>query len=118
LTALGDAPLKKAAGPFKLGLQNVGLLLAAFDFGSTPPLDGGGVFSVGLQYGGIKYRILPRLAMSADFRETWSKNPKFLTDSYTNEYFGDEGYHITQDRMGLDSAYQQQRFTLGFAFTF
>ncbi len=119
LTALGNAPVKKAAGPFKLGLQNVGLLLAAFDFGSTPPLNGGGVFSVGLQYGaGIKYRVHPRITVSVDFRETWSKNPQFLSDSYTNGYFGGEGYRVTNERMGLDKPYQQQRVSGGFAFTF
>ncbi|MBV9224959.1 MAG: hypothetical protein JOY85_13060, partial [Acidobacteriaceae bacterium] len=99
--------------------QNVGLLLAAFDTGSTPPLDGGGVFSVGVQYGGgIKYRIHPRLTLQADFRETWSKNPQFVTDSYTKQYFLEEGYDTTITRVGLDKAYQQQRFTLGAAFTF
>jgi len=119
LTSLADATLKKPAGPFKLGLQNVGLLLAAFDTGSTPPLDGGGVFSIGIQYGGgIKYRIRPRITLSADFRETWSKNPRFITDSYTKEYFIEEGYDTTIGRAGLDKAYQQQRFTLGVAFTF
>jgi hypothetical protein len=51
----GRGTPQESGWAFKLGLQNVGLLLAAFDFGSTPPLDGGGVFSVGVQYGaGIK----------------------------------------------------------------
>ncbi|MBV8709974.1 MAG: LssY C-terminal domain-containing protein [Acidobacteriaceae bacterium] len=119
LTSLADVTLKKPAGPFKLGLQNVGLLLAAFDTGSTPPLDGGGVFAVGIQYGGgIKYRIHPRITLQADFRETWSKNPQFVTDSYTKQYFLEEGYDTTITRVGLDKAYQQQRFTLGAAFTF
>ncbi len=119
LTSLADATLKKPAGPFRLGLQNVGLLIAAFDTGSTPPLDGGGVFALGLQYGaGIKYRIRPRITLSADFRETWSKNPRFITNSYTKEYFIEDGYTATIDREGLDKHYQQQRFTLGVAFTF
>jgi hypothetical protein len=37
LTNLTDSPIKKSAGPFKLGLQNVGLLLAAYNFGSRAP---------------------------------------------------------------------------------
>ena len=119
LTSLADATLKKPAGPFKVGLQNVGLLLAAFDTGGTPPLDGGGIFAIGVQYGGgIKYRVRPRITVSADFRETWSKNPQFITDSYTKEYFLEDGYDTTIARGGLDKAYQQQRFTLGAAFTF
>ena len=57
LIALNGAPLKKPAGVYALGLKNIGLIKAAFDFGSTPPLDGGGIFEFGLQYGGgIKYQ--------------------------------------------------------------
>ena len=36
LIALNGAPLKKPAGVFTLGLKNVGLIAAAFDFGNTP----------------------------------------------------------------------------------
>lgn len=119
LTSLSDSTIKKAAGPFKLGLQNVGLLLAAFEFSSTSPLDGGGIFSLGLQYGGgIAFRVHPRITVSADFRETWSKNPQFISDSYTQDYFVGEGYNTKVSRSGLDSNYRQQRFTLGVAFTF
>jgi hypothetical protein len=34
--------MKKLAGVFKLGLSSIGLIQSAFDFGSAPPLDGGG----------------------------------------------------------------------------
>ena len=118
LTALSEATVKKAAGPFKLELQNVGLLLAAFDFGSTPPLDGGGVFGWGVVYGGIKFQVHPRSTMSADFRETWSRSPQFITDGYTQNYFA-EGYTSTIDRsQSTHSRLRQQRFALGAAFTF
>lgn len=119
LTALTDAPIKKAAGPFKLGLQNIGLLLAAFDFGRTPPLDGGGIYRLGLVYGGgIKYRVHPRITVGADFRETWSPNPQFITDSYTQDFFTEDGYNSEVARGGTTSKYRQHRFTLGIAFTF
>ncbi|HEY7210315.1 MAG TPA: LssY C-terminal domain-containing protein, partial [Bryobacteraceae bacterium] len=119
MTSLSDATLKKPAGPFKLGLQNVGLLVAAFDMGSTPPLDGGGIFALGLQYGaGIKFRVHPRITVRADFRETWSKNPRFITDSYTKEYFLEEDYATIIFRQGLDHAYRPDRYSLGVAFTF
>ncbi len=120
VTALADAPVKKAAGPFKLGLQNVGLLLAAFQAGSTPPLDGGAVYGIGLTYGGgIKYRVHPRVTLSADFRETWSRNPQFISNSYTSSYFPEEGYKSIIDRTGSTvSKFRQQRSTLGVAFTF
>src|SRR6201996_8641815 len=48
LVALNGAPLKKPAGVFNIGLKNIGLIKAAFDFGNTPPLDGGGIFHIGL----------------------------------------------------------------------
>jgi len=119
LLSLTDAPIKKASGPFKLGLQNVGVLKAAFDFGSTPPLEGGGIYQIGLQYGcGIKFRILPRLTVRADFRETWSKNPQFILDSYTKDFFFTEDYKADYQFIRADSKFRQQRFTLGFAFTF
>jgi hypothetical protein len=119
LISLTDAPIKKASGPFKVGLQNIGLLKAAFDFGSTPPLEGGGIYQIGLQYGcGIKFRVLPRLTVRADFRETWSKNPQFILDSYTKDFFFTEDYQAQYEFIRAESKFRQQRFTLGFAFTF
>ncbi|HEX6545305.1 MAG TPA: LssY C-terminal domain-containing protein, partial [Bryobacteraceae bacterium] len=119
LISLTDAPIKKASGPFKLGLQNIGILKAAFDFGSTPPLEGGGIYQIGLQYGcGIKFRVLPRLTVRADFRETWSKNPQFILDSYTKDFFFTEDYKAEYEFIRADSKFRQQRFTLGFSFTF
>jgi hypothetical protein len=119
LTSLANSPLKKSDGPFKLGLQNVGLLLAAYKFGNTAPLDGGGVFSPGLVYGGgIKFRLHPRFTWSVDFRETLSKAPNFLSDSYTKQYFDSEDFNLQKFRFTTDAKYRQQRFTTGFAFTF
>lgn len=119
LTHLSDSPLKKAAGPFKLGLENIGLFLAAYNFGNTPPLDGGGVFSAGFVYGaGFKYRIHPRITWSVDFRETLSPAPNFLSDSYTKEYFDSQDYNLEIFRFTTNNKYRLQRFTTGFAFTF
>lgn len=119
LLSLTDAVLKKPGGPFRLGLQNIGIIKAAFDFGSTPPLEGGGIFQLGLQYGGgIKVRVLPRFTIRADFRETWTPNPQFLRDSYTTDYFDTENYRAEYIRVPPDAKFRQQRITLGFAFTF
>ncbi len=121
LISISQAPLKQPSGYFRLGLSNVGLIKAAFDFAGTPPLNGGGIFQPGLQYGaGIKYRVHPRIMLRADFGETWSKNPEIIRDSYL-------GYVP----VGLDSTYTttvvpfkppnkffEQRATLGLAFTF
>jgi LssY C-terminus/Outer membrane protein beta-barrel domain len=121
LIALANAPLKKPSGLFLLGLSNIGLLKAAFDFGNTPPLNGGGIFQFGLQYGaGFKYRLLPRLTMRVDYGETWSKNPKIIRDSYINyEPPGlDSSYKTYVGYFAPLAKYVQQRATAGFAFTF
>lgn len=121
LLSLSNAPLKKPAGIFKLGLSNVGLIQAAFDFGSTPPLDGGGIFQLGLQYGaGIKYRVTPRFTVRGDFGETWSPNPKILRDSYVG-YIPDgldDTYSTEVSNIKPPGRFIQQRATVGFAFTF
>jgi len=121
LIHLTDAPVKRAPRPFKLGLQNIGMLKAAFDFGRTAPLDGGGIYQVGLQYGaGISLRVHPRITMRFDFRETWSKNPEFIRDSYiedtATEFDPSYDYEVTRNR--TSGKFRQQRLTLGVAFTF
>ncbi len=121
LIALNGAPLKKPAGVYTLGLKNIGLIQAAFDTGRTAPLDGGGVFQFGLQYGaGIKFRVSPRVMLRADFRETWSKNPDIIASSYqdfdSNEL--DETYTTGVIKVRPDTNFLQDRYTLGIAFTF
>jgi len=121
LIALNGSPLKKPAGVFTLGLKNVGLIKAAFDFGSTPPLDGGGIFEVGLQYGGgIKFRASPRVMLRADFRETWSKNPDIIASSYEDYDSNvlDDTYTTTVTTVRPESKFLKDRFTMGVAFTF
>ena len=121
LIALNGAPLKKPAGVYTLGLKNIGLLKAAFDIGSAKPLDGGGIFELGLQYGGgIKFRATPRIMLRADFRETWSKNPDIIATSYEDydPNVLDQTYTTTIIRVGPDAKFLQDRYTLGVAFTF
>jgi opacity protein-like surface antigen len=121
LIALNGAPLKKPAGVYTLGLKNIGLIKAAFDFGNTAPLDGGGVFQIGLQYGaGIKYRVSPRVMLRADYRETWSKNPDIIANSY-EDYDStdlDDTYTTTIIKVRPDQKFIKDRFTIGVAFTF
>jgi opacity protein-like surface antigen len=121
LIALNGAPLKKPAGPFTLGLKNIGLIKAAFDFGNTPPLDGGGMFRIGMQYGGgVKYRVTPRMMLRADFRETWTKNPDIIANSYEDfdSHDLDDTYDTQIIRVGPEKKFLQDRFTVGVAFTF
>ena len=121
LLSLSNAPLKKPSGYFRLGLSNIGLIKAAFDFGNTPPLNGGGIFQLGVQYGGgIKYRVLPRLTMRADFGETFTQNPTIIRDSYLGyEPIGlDDSYTTEVQNNKPPAKFIQQRATVGFAFTF
>jgi hypothetical protein len=123
LIKLAGAPLQEPNGLFRLGLSNIGIIQAAFNFGSIPPLDGGGVFQLGLQYGGgVKYRVLPRLTMRLDFRENWSRNPKMIRSSYESYVPAtppEAGpYTVTVTNTTPPANYLQQRFTAGFAFTF
>lgn len=121
LIALADAPLKKPSSYYTLGLKNLGLFKAAFDFGNTPPLDGGGIFQPGLQYGaGVKYRVTPRFTMRLDWRETWSRNPRIIRSSY-EDFIPDElpsNYTVDVFNGPPDHGFFQQRATMGFAFTF
>ncbi len=121
LLSLSNAPLVKPSGYFRLGLANIGLIKAAFDFGNTPPLNGGGIFQPALQYGaGIKYRLFPRFTMRADWGETWSANPKIIRDSYIG--YEPEGLNDTYSTdvtyVKPPAKFVQQRATVGFAFTF
>lgn len=122
LMHLAEAPIKKAPGWFKLGLSNIGLISAAYNFGSTPPLEGGGIFQVGLNYGGgVRYRVTPRWMVRADFRETLTSQPDFWTkskDEILSEAQVDEGSTLTFLGPVLDGAMRQDRVTGGVSFTF
>ena len=84
---LGDAPVKKASPWFHLGLGTIGALTAAYQFGSTPPLEGGGLFQLGVQYGvGMTSRIAKRWRIRGEYRETLTRQPDFLSASKNDIY--------------------------------
>ncbi len=121
LMHLSDAPIKKAPGWFRLGLSNIGLISAAYNFGGTPPLEGGGIFQFGLNYGGgIKYRVAPRWIVRMDYRETLISQPDFWTKSKKDILAGiDVGdYSIQEVGPVLDGLMRQQHVTTGVSFTF
>ena len=121
LMHLDDAPIKKAPNYFKLGLSNIGLLSAAYNFGSTPPLEGGGIFQVGLNYGGgIRYRVTPRWMIRLDYRETLMSQPDFWTKSKDSILSGIELDNATLTYVGpvLAGPMRQQRIGGGLSFTF
>jgi opacity protein-like surface antigen len=118
---LDDAPIKKAPGFFRLGLSNIGLISAAYNFGSTPPLEGGGIFQPGINYGGgIRYRVTPRWMVRLDYRETLTSQPDFWSKS-TNDILSsiDVGdYTTTFIGPVLDGVMRTQRAGVGVSFTF
>jgi hypothetical protein len=122
LMHLADAPIKKAPAWFRLGLSNIGLISAAYNFGSDPPLEGGGIFQVGLNYGGgIRYRMTPRWMIRADFRETLTSQPDFWSKSEKDISGGivvDPGTSYTTIGPVLGGLSRQDRVTMGLSFTF
>ncbi len=122
LMHLSDAPIKKAPGWFRLGLSNIGLISAAYNFGSDPPLDGGGIFQVGLNYGGgVRYRMTPRWMIRADYRETLTSQPDFWSKSVSSIDGGiqvDPGTTYSTIGPVLDGPLRQDRVTMGLSFTF
>jgi opacity protein-like surface antigen len=122
LMHLSDAPVKKAPGWFRLGLSNIGLISAAYNFGSDPPLEGGGIFQAGLNYGGgVRYRLTPRWMIRADYRETLTPQPDFWTKSQKDILGGlvyDPGTTLTVVGPVLDAPLRQDRVTMGMSFTF
>jgi len=105
-----------------LTVKDVGIIVDAYNFGSRPPLEGGGIFQFGLQYGtGYKYQLTPRWFLRADFKETLSPQPNWWKKSLPNlgkdlgpgpvQYVG-PGAYISAGPM------RQQRFSAGFGVSF
>lgn len=110
LAHLTDAPFEKARGLFRFGLNNVGMFKAAYNFGSAAPLEGGGIFQLGLQMGaGLKYRLTEHWTLRLDYRNTCSPPPDLIRKSLPPQIMPD---HSSRGRIA------QQRLSLGFAFTF
>lgn len=120
LVHLTNAPLERAGGLFRVGWRNIGLLKSAYNFRRDPPLDGGGIFQMGLQYGaGVKFRAHPRWVLRWDFRETVAAQPNFFSPSFAgNAPNAPPGYRVDLTRLGDRRKLRQQRYTIGFAFTF
>lgn len=120
LLHITDAPFKSSAGIFKVGLRNVGLVLAAYNFANNPPLDGGGVFQFGFQWGGgVKYRVARRWIARLDFRETLSPQPNFIGRSIEIDNPDDSNeYTVYSESNKPAGPLIEQRLTGGIAFTF
>jgi hypothetical protein len=123
LTHLTDAPFVKARGIFQFGLNNVGMLKSAYNFGNAPPLEGGGIFQGGGQMGGgFKYRVQDHWIFRVDYRTTFTARPDFLAKSLLTAA---QDANVAQDfqlapivNISSKGRLGQQRLTAGFSFTF
>ena len=123
LMHLTDAPFEKARGLFRFGLTNVGIVQAAYNFGSAPPLEGGGIFQLGAQFGGgLKARVGQHWVWRLDYRDTLSQRPDFLRKSLAqavNEQ--DPAYDFRLDPLPTAKTRSwicQQRLSMGVSFVF
>jgi LssY-like putative type I secretion system component LssY len=104
-----------------LPFRELSLLEGAWDFGSAPPLEGGGVFQLGLQYGaGLKLYASRHYLARIDFRETLSPQPDFWSKSYDTIRATSAGGPITFEPGPLvkHGALRHQLLSVGFGVTF
>ncbi len=120
LLHITDNPFKSSAGIFKVGLRNVGLILAAYNFANNPPLDGGGVFQFGLQYGGgVKYRFARHWTGRLDYRETLSPQPDFIKRSiHLDDPSASDEYTVVRESVRPHGPLREQRVVAGISFVF
>ena len=115
LVHLTNAPFQGSKGIFRLGLSNVGLIRAAYNFGSAPPLDGGGIFQPAVQMGGgVKYRFRNCWMLRLDYRNTFSHRPDLLRKSLAPIVGEIEPLQNTPTHKW----FAQQRVSVGLSFTF
>jgi len=101
--------------------REVNAFYRAFRFGSTPPLEGGGIFQPTLQYGGgFRFYLTRHLALRADWRETLSRQPDFWTKSYPSLLSADleNGAQLIPGRLTSHQSLRQQRISIGIGVTF
>ncbi len=119
LLRLTDSKLKGRRA-LKFTTRDLNLLVGAYEFGSAPPLEGGGVFQLGVQYGaGVKVQLSPHFFVRSDFRETLSPQPDYWTKSYpTLRSFADENTQVEIGPLQKFGPLHQRAFTTGFGVSF
>ena len=103
-------------------IKDAGLIVDAYKFGHQPPLEGGGIFQFGFQYGaGFKVQVTPRFFVRSDYRETLSPQPDYWTKSYPSlkaltKDTPDLSYVVSPQHSG--GPLRQRLFTTGFGISF
>jgi hypothetical protein len=114
-------PLTRSRGIFRFAFKEVGIIFGAWNFGSLPPFEGGGIFQPALQYGGgVKIYLSENWLLRADFRETLSAQPDFWTKSYDtlSDQNLAEGVRLEIGPLTKDGPLRHQVFTIGVGFAF
>ena len=106
-----------------LTIKDAGLVLDAYNFGHTPPLEGGGLFQFGIQYGaGYKFQVTPRFLVRGDYRETVSPQPDYWAKSVKGTIAdlnqGVTTYQIEVPAAQLGGPLRQRLFLTGFGISF
>jgi hypothetical protein len=104
-----------------LTVKDVGLIVDAYNFGSRPPLEGGGIFQFGIQYGGgFKYQVTPHFFVRSDFRETMSPQPNWWGPSLPHlaGILGPGLITITPGPRNVPGPLRQQRYSAGIGVSF
>lgn len=109
-----------------LTVKDVGLIIDAYNFGHKPPLEGGGVFQFGFQYGGgFFYQLTPRFFVRSDFRETispqpdyWSKSYPFIRDLNASTSADGSGAQFVIGKQTFGGVLRQRNATTGIGISF
>lgn len=113
-------PMTSHRGIFRFAFKEVGIILGAWNFGSLPPFEGGGIFQPALQYGGgVKIYLSEHWLLRADFRETLSAQPDFWTKSYDSLRGLDlDNGRLEIGELTMGGPLRHQAFTIGIGFGF
>ena len=104
----------------RLAFREVGLIAATWDFGSDPPLEGGGIFQAALVYGaGFQFYFTPHIHFRTDFRESISQQPDFWTKSYASIAGRIDGVGVVvPGEVQLHGPLRHSNWTVGFGVSF
>jgi hypothetical protein len=105
----------------KFGVKDLGLIVGAYEFGSKPPLEGGGIFHLGAQYGGgVKFQVTPRFFTRIDFRESLTPQPDFWSKSYASlrSLLSDESQQLVPLKLEKHGPLRRHSLTLGVGLSF
>jgi hypothetical protein len=105
----------------RLAARDVALFVTAFDFGTKPAIEGGGVFQWGFNYGaGSFFHLNKRFFLRADYRETLSGQPDIWKGSATKLADGGTVEAVTVNALPLEKngLLRHQVVTIGFGIGF